>query len=234
MANFERKKLCLEKEELCSAIWGGVDTSNYVLYFPFQKSIKDYFDQTSSSTSEEYESGHIGYGLSHGTGMVSILPYTNLREYFKSAGDFSIDFWFLCDGSYYEEDSNFDIMIVSDSTAVFRILKEPLGSANYISLYDHNGYICNGFSLSNVLDGKFHHIALQLLKEQQSLRMFRDGIFYYEEPNVSFESYNRAVDTINFYIDSDEGISICIDEFRIMDGINFSEEFDPNGIIYPG
>ena len=63
--------------------------------------------------------------------------------------------------------------------------------------------------------------------------MFCDGIFDYEEQNVSFESYNGTVDTINFNIDSNEGISICIDEFRIMDGINFSENFDPNEIVYP-
>ena len=165
--------------------------------------------------------------------MVSISQQTVLAEYFKDAGNFSIDFWFSCDGSYFEKDSNLDIMIVSGSTVVFRVLEELRGSANYISLYDHNGRICNGFSLSNVLDGKFHHIALQLLKEKQSLRMFRDGIFNYEEQNVSFESYSWRADTINFYVDSNEGISICVDEFRIMDGINFSGKFDPNEIIYP-
>lgn len=212
---------------------GGVDTSSYILYLPFEKSVKDYFGQTSSDSSGVYENGHIGYGLSSGTGMVSVSSQTVLNEYFKNAGNFSIDFWFSCNGSYFEEDSNFDIMIVSGSTVVFRILKELLGSASYISLYDHNGYICNGFSLSNVLDGKFHHIALQLLKEKQSLQMFCDGFFDYEEQNVSFEPYNGTVDTINFNIDSNEGISICIDEFRIMDGINFSENFDPNEIVYP-
>lgn len=212
---------------------GGVDVSNYILYLPFEKSIKDYFGQTSSDSSGSYENGHIGYGLSSTTGMVSISQQTVLAEYFKDAGNFSIDFWFSCDGSYFEKDSNLDIMIVSGSTVVFRVLEELRGSANYISLYDHNGRICNGFSLSNVLDGKFHHIALQLLKEKQSLRMFRDGIFNYEEQNVSFESYSWRADTINFYVDSNEGISICIDEFRIMDGINFSENFDPNEIVYP-
>lgn len=212
---------------------GGVDTSSYILYLPFEKSVKDYFGQTSSDSSGVYENGHIGYGLSSGIRMVIVSPQTVLTEYFKNAGNFSIDFWFSCNGSYFEEDSNFDIMIVSGSTVVFRILKELLGSASHISLYDHNGYICNGFSLSNVLDGKFHHIALQLLKEQQSLQMFCDGFFDHEEQNVSFESYSGRADTINFYVNSDEGISICVDEFRIMDGINFSKNFDPNEIIYP-
>ena len=212
---------------------GGIDTSNYILYFQFENQIKNYTKNTSTYSQGTYIPAHKGYGVSSATGQISVMFWTTLSNYFKNAGDFSIDFWFLCDGSYFEEDSDFDIEIVSGSTVVFRILKELLGSASYISLYDHNGYICNGFSLSNVLDGKFHHIALQLLKEQQSLQMFCDGIFDYEEQNVSFESYNGTVDAINFNIDSNEGISICIDEFRIMDGINFSENFDPNEIVYP-
>ena len=60
------------------------------MYLPFEKSIKDYFGQTSSDSSGVYKNGHIGYGLSNWTGMISVSPQTVLAEYFKNAGNFSI------------------------------------------------------------------------------------------------------------------------------------------------
>ena len=60
------------------------------MYLPFEKSVKDYFSQTSSDSSGSYENGHIGYGLSSGTGMVSISRQTVLTEYFKNADDLDV------------------------------------------------------------------------------------------------------------------------------------------------
>lgn len=188
-----------------------------------------------SSQFGEYDNGYKGYCLCGGTGQISTRIWSPPRNYFRDAGNFSIDFWFASNGDLFEEDSDFSIQLVSDSTVVLNVVKEMIGSANYITLYDHNGYICSGFSMDSVLDGQFHHIALQLLKETQSLRMFKDGVFYYEEQNVSFSSYTSGfVDTINFNIQSEGSVFIKVDEFRIMDGINFSENFDPNEIGYPG
>lgn len=204
-----------------------------ILYFPFDKDVSDYYARTSTGTGGTYKQGKNDYCISYGVVLISIKSSTNLASYFTSHNQFSIDFWFQSNDSYFEDDATFDIQFVSESTVVLEVKTELMGSSKYISLYDNTGYICQGFSTANVLDSEWHHIAFQLTGEDGILDMFEDGKKLNSESGVVFKPFSDKIDTINIQVRGKGSTTIALDDFRIMDGLNFTDGFDISDLTYP-
>ena len=141
---------------------------------------------------------------------------------------FSVDFWARTDNCGDEKDL---FQIIYDNGITIEL--NYSGSNPTFMMY-YTGYesLLEGGSQWDICDGNWHHIAFQvgLSATNRTGKSFVDG---HEYTNYSVGYFDQTIEQAIISMEINVGDYMNIDEFRIMNGYNFIDAFDPNEIIYP-
>lgn len=207
-----------------------LESLGYVSWFRFGGNLTDKVNdvQPNKKNCSFSDDGKFGKCLSYSDGSIINYPPGYALQKFTFNPPFSVDFWARTNNCGDEKDL-FQIIYNNGIT----IELNYSGSVPRFIIY-YTGYdsLIEGTSQWDICDGKWHHIAFQsgLSETNKTGKSFIDGKKY---TNDSVGYFDQTIEVAIVSMEINVGDYINIDEFRIMKGYNFVNEFNPNEIVYP-